>query len=385
MTDPTSGLLDGCRSRSAEMTTLLSELVAIESPSTDPSGVAALARRIDAELSPLGVPAELVPVQGSGPILRARWADSHRKPVMLLGHLDTVWDIGTLRRRPARIEGDRLFGPGSFDMKGGIVVLVFALKALAARGKLPPVSVFLTPLEEVGCEPYREIMEAQMRASAAVLDFEPAWPGGAVKTQRKGSASLTLRARGVSAHAGADFARGANAILELSRLLLDAAALTDSERGITVNIGTVHGGTRPNVVPDLAEAEIDVRFRALADGEAAREALRALRVSDPRIRLEVEGGPFYPPLERGPHVVAAFRAAQAIAGELGLPPLEEVATGGASEASFAAALGLPTLDGLGADGDGAHAEHEHVVLSSMPDRAALAAGLIERLAQGPAA
>jgi glutamate carboxypeptidase len=180
-----------------------------------------------------------------------------------------------------------------------------------------------------------------------------------------------------------DFARGANAILELSRRLLDAAALTDSERGITVNVGTIRGGTRPNVVPDLAEAEIDVRFRTLADGEAARDALRALRASDPRIRLEVEGGPFYPPLERGPHVVAAFRAAQMVAQELGLPPLEEVATGGASEASFAAALGLPTLDGLGADGDGAHAEDENVVLSSMPDRAALAAGLIARLAQGP--
>src|SRR5262249_12679075 len=157
----------------------------------------------------------------------------------------------------------RLFGPGAFDMKGGIVVLLFALRALR---ELPspdgrreiPVTVFLTPLEEVGCEAYRDAMESEMRGCTAVLDFEPAWPGGAVKTQRKGSATLTLRARGVSAHAGADFARGANAILELSRRLLDAAALTDTAAGVTLNVGTVRGGSRPNVVPDTAEAEIDV-------------------------------------------------------------------------------------------------------------------------------
>jgi glutamate carboxypeptidase len=223
-------------------------------------------------------------------------------------------------------------------------------------------------------------MESEMRVASAVLDFEPAWPGGAVKTQRKGSASYTLRARGVSAHAGADFARGANAILELCRRLLDVAELTDLERGVTLNVGTVRGGTRPNVVPDLAEAEIDVRFRAIEDGERVREALRKLRPADARITLQVEGGPYYPPLERTPGVAAAFAAAQRVAEDLGLPALQEVATGGASEASFAAALGLPTLDGLGPDGDGAHAEHEHVVVASLPERAALAAGLIERLA-----
>ena len=298
---------------------------------------------------------------------------------MLLGHLDTVWDLGTLAKRPIRIAGDHFYGPGAYDMKGGIVVMVFALKALKAldaRGQIPPVTVFLTPLEEVGCEGYRSIMEADMRLSSAVFDFEPAWPGGAVKTQRKGSASLTLRARGAAAHAGADFARGANAILELSKRLLDAAALTDLARGITVNVGTVRGGTRPNVVPDFAEAEIDVRFRSLADGQSARAALESLRPDDPRVTLEIDGAGFYPPLERGPHVEAAYRAARDVASALGLSPLEEVATGGASEASFAAAMGIPTLDGLGADGDGAHAVSEHVVLSSLPDRAALAAGLL---------
>jgi glutamate carboxypeptidase len=371
-------LLAWCRERQAAMTAFLSEIVSIESPSTDPAGVAALARRIDEELSPLGLPGEVAPVEGAGPILRAGAGEGG---IMLLGHLDTVWDTGTLARRPIRIEGDRFYGPGAYDMKGGIVVMVFALKALAARGPIPPVTVFLTPLEEVGSESYRSVMEADMRGSRAVLDFEPAWPGGGVKTQRKGSASYTLRARGSASHAGADFARGANAILELSRRILDAATLTDLDRGITVNVGTVRGGTRPNVVPDLAEAEIDVRFRTLADGEATRAALEKLRPDDPRVTLEIEGAGFYPPLERGPHVEAAYLTARDAAMELGLPPLEEVATGGASEASFAAALGIPTLDGLGADGEGAHAVHEHVLLSSLPDRAALAAALILRLGQ----
>jgi glutamate carboxypeptidase len=308
---------------------------------------------------------------------------------MLLGHLDTVWDLGTVRRRPTRIAEGRLHGAGSYDMKGGIVVLLYALKALRARAgsggdSAPPATVFLTPLEEVGCEAYRGVMEAEMRRSCAVLDFEPAWPGGAVKTQRKGSTTLTLRARGVAAHAGADFARGANAILELSRRLLDAAALTNLDDGITLNVGTVRGGTRANVVPDAAEAQIDVRFRTLRDGERVCDAVGALAPTDARIRLEVDRGPFYPPLERTPRVVAAFEAAREAAAELGLPPLQEIATGGASEASFASALGLPTLDGLGPDGDGAHAESEHVLLASLPERAALAATLIAKLAAMPA-
>lgn len=365
-----------CRSRAAEMEHLLRELVEIESPSTDAGAVGSFARRVAAELEPLGLAVELLASEGTGPVLRARRGESG---VMLLGHLDTVWSVGTVARRPVRVEDGRLYGPGAYDMKGGIVVLVWALKALAASGSAPAVNVFLTPNEEVGCEPYREPMEAWMRDSRAVLDFEPAWPGGAVKTRRKGSMTVSLRARGVAAHAGADFARGANAVLELSRRLLDAAALTDLERGVTVNVGTMRGGSRANVVPDFAEAEVDARFRTLADARRVREALAAMRSSDPRIALEVEPSPGYPPMERSEGVVAVYQAARSAAAELGLPPLEEVATGGASEASFAAALGVPTLDGLGADGDGAHAESEHVVLASLPDRAALAARLIDRL------
>jgi glutamate carboxypeptidase len=371
-------LLGWARGRQDEMVSLLEELVGIESPSTDPPAVARLATRVGAELEALGLQVETVPVDGGGPVLRAR-GPAAGPPVMMLGHLDTVWPLGTLDARPLRREGDALYGPGTFDMKGGLVVAVYALRALLARGPLPPVTVFFTPLEEVDCAPYRALMEAEMRASAAVLDFEPAWPGGAVKTERKGSGSVLLRARGRAAHAGADFEKGANAIAELARKVLAAGALTDVARGITVNVGVIRGGVRPNVVPDLAEAEVDFRVRTVEDGRRLERELHALTADDPRVTLEVEGGLHYPPLERTPQVLGVYETARAVAAEMGMD-LAEISTGGASEASFAAALGRPTLDGLGADGDGAHAEHEHVLVSSLPPRVALAAGLIARLA-----
>jgi glutamate carboxypeptidase len=370
-------LLEWTRARTGEMAALLLELVGIESPSTDATGVATLAARLARALDEAGLRPEVVPVPAAGPILRAR-STASGPAVMLLGHLDTVWPLGTVARRPARIAGDRLSGPGAYDMKGGLVVVVYALRALAARGARLPATVFFTPLEEVDCEPYRHVMEAEMAASAAVLDFEPAWPGGAVKTARKGSGSFVLRAHGRASHAGADLSRGVNAILELARQCLEISTLTDLERGTSANVGVIRGGLRANVVPDLAEAEVDVRFWKREDGLRLESALRALRPRDPRVTLDLEGGLHYPPLERSPAVVRVFEAARAAAAELGLD-LQEVATGGASEASFAGALGLPTLDGLGPDGDGAHAEDEHVLIPSLPERAALVAGLLLRL------
>lgn len=378
MTVPAADLLAWTRGRTRDLLALLQELVEIESPSSHAAGVSAVAERLVPELESVGLRVERDPVQGAGPILRADNGTAGR-PVMLLGHLDTVWPAGTLAERPARIQGDRLFGPGSFDMKAGLVVAVYALRALAARGPLPRVSVFFTPLEEVDCEPYRARMESAMKSSAAVLGFEPAWPGGAVKTRRKGSGSVTLRAHGRAAHAGADFDKGKNAIIELARVCLEADALTDLERGVTVNVGVIRGGIRSNVVPELAEAEVDFRVRTTDDGRRVEAALRALRSGDPGVSLQVEGGLHYPPLERTPAVARVYEAARAVAAEMGMA-LQEASTGGASEAAFAAALGVPTLDGLGADGDGAHAEHEHVLIPSLPERAALAAGLIARLA-----
>lgn len=359
------------------MVAMLREFVTIESPSDDAAAVAAFGERVGRELSALGLAVERLPVDGGGPVLRAKSAGS--RPVMVLGHLDTVWPLGTLAARPVTVEGDVLRGPGSYDMKAGLVVAVFALRRLAAEGRLPPVTVFFTPLEEVDCAPYRIVMEAEMRECRAVLDFEPAWPGGAVKTERKGSGSFVMRAHGRASHAGADLRKGANAILEIARQSLAVSALTDLARGISVNVGVVRGGTRPNVVPDLAEAEVDFRVRSVADGRQIEASVRALRPVDPQVRLEVSGGLHYPPLERTAQVAAVYDAARAVAAAMG-QDLAEVATGGASEASFAGALGLPTLDGLGADGDGAHALDEHVLIPSLPDRAALAAGLIARLA-----
>lgn len=365
------------RARQAEMVGLLRELIEIESPSTDAAGVAALAERIARELTPLGLTVEILPMSSGGPLLRARWAGE--RPMMLLGHLDTVWPIGTLAARPVRIEGDTLFGPGSYDMKAGIVVMTFALRELAESGVRPPVTVFLTPLEETRPDPYRALMEREMIESSVVLGFEPAWPGGAVKTERKGAGVFTIRARGVAAHAGSDFDKGASAVLEIARQTIAASGLTDRERGVTVNVGVVRGGIRPNVIADHAEAEVDVRVRTLEDARRLESLMRGLSAQTPGVTLEVSGSFSAPPLERTPKVVALYEAARAVAVEAGLPPLAEISTGGASEASFAGALGVPTLDGLGADGDGAHAEHEQVRISSLPERVALCAGLIERL------
>jgi glutamate carboxypeptidase len=356
------------------MLALLRDLVSIESPSEDPGGVEAAARRLVGEFKSVSLAPKLVPVEGAGPILVS---EAPGRP-LLLGHLDTVWPKGTLAARPPRLEGDRFFAPGSFDMKGGIVIALYALKALVARGGPTAVGLFLTPLEEVGGAPYRAVMAETMRSASAVLDFEPAWPGGAVKTARKGSLGIRIQSFGRSAHAGADFERGQNAALEIARKALEASALTDLSKGITVNVGLLRGGIRPNVVPALAELEIDVRFPRRDDGERLLGLIRDMRPSTPGIRLEVEVVSRYPPLERTPQVASLFEEARAAAASLGFG-LEETSTGGASEASFASELGIPALDGLGADGDGAHAEDEHVLVSSLSKRAALAAALLERL------
>jgi glutamate carboxypeptidase len=318
------------------MVALLRDLVAIESPTTESEAVAALARRLAAEAEALGLSPELVAVPDSGPLFRAR-SRTAGKPVMLLGHLDTVWSLGTLAAQPCRVEGDRLFGPGSYDMKGGLVVALFAVRALLRRGELPALTLFFTPREEVDCEPYRAVMDAEMKASAAVLDFEPAGPGGAVKTQRKGSGSFLLRAHGRAAHAGAEADLGRNAILELARQALDVSALADAKRGISVNVGVIRGGRRSNVVPDLAEAEVDFRVRTMGDGRQIQAAFQALRSFDPDIRLEVEGGLHYPPLERGPHVLAVYDQARQVAREMG-SDLAEASTGGARRARARAHL-----------------------------------------------
>lgn len=361
---------------------LLREFVELESPSHDKSLVDAFAARVATEFEKLGGSVELIPQLDVGNVLRVSFAPAPRKkPVLLLGHLDTVYEQGTLARMPCRISGGKMYGPGVFDMKGGIVMMLLAIAALKAEhGELPrPVSVLLNPDEEIGSPASRKITERLARKSETVFVLEPsAGPGGACKTARKGVGDYRLRVTGVSAHAGLDFQKGANAITELSHQLLKIAAMTDLKRGTTLNPGIIRGGKRTNVVPDQAEAEFDIRVATRKEGERIDRQIRALKPLDRRCKLEITGGVNRDPFERTAEVAALYGKARTIAAELGFT-LEERAVGGGSDGNFTAGIGIPTLDGLGAVGDGAHALHEHVVLAEVPRRAAMLAKLIETI------
>jgi glutamate carboxypeptidase len=359
---------------------LLREFVEIESPSRDKALVDAFATRVAAEFEKFGGIVELVPQLEVGSVLRVTFASTPRKkPVLLLGHLDTVYEQGTLERMPCRVSGGKMYGPGAFDMKGGIVMMLLAIAALKDQHvELPrPISVLLNPDEEIGSPASRKITERLARKCAAVLVIEPsAGPNGACKTARKGVGDYRLRVTGVSAHAGLDFQKGANAITELAYQLTRIASMTDLKRGTTLNPGIVRGGTRTNVVPDLAEAEFDIRVATRKEGERIDRQIRALKPLDKRCKLEIAGGVNRNPFERTPEVAALYAKARTLAAELGFD-LEERAVGGGSDGNFTAGIGIPTLDGLGAVGDGAHALHEHIVLAEIPRRAALLARLIE--------
>jgi glutamate carboxypeptidase len=306
--------------------------------------------------------------------------DEGKKPLLLLGHFDTVYDLGTLGSMPWRENDGRLFGPGVFDMKSGIAQMLFALAALREiRGDLSrPVKVLLVSDEEAGSDSSREITESVAQQCAAVLVCEPSGPGGALKTARKGVGSFTLKVSGQAAHSGLDFEKGQSAILELAHQVLALSQLTDLEHGTTLNVGVIRGGTRTNVVAAEAIAEVDVRIARKGDAAGMERKIRGLRVVNKNCKLEVEGGINRPPLERTRDVVALFELARKVATELGFA-LEEVAVGGGSDGNFTAGIGVPTLDGLGAVGEGAHAPHESVAASELPRRAALLAGLIETI------
>lgn len=354
----------------------LKRLVEIESPSDNPLAVNNLAAYLKEQLETLGVKAERVPVDKGGDILVGRYGGSGAG-TMILGHMDTVWPMGTLANRPVQIVEDRLYGPGSYDMKAGLVVALYALRLVQETGRtLPhPISFFFSSLEETDCEPYQPRLEAEAQACRYVLDLEPAWPGGAVKTERKGCANYTLNIRGRAAHAGADLRKGVSAITELAYQIQALNSFTDFDRGITLNVGVVQGGIRPNVVADQATAEIDMRFARLADGQEMDKRIKALTAHLTGAEIAITGKIGMPPLERTESVVDLYHRAKALAAEIGID-LAEISTGGVSEACITSAVGVPSLDGLGADGDGAHAEHEHVLLPSLASRAALVAGLL---------
>ena len=285
---------------------------------------------------------------------------------------------------PCRVEGDKLTGPGVLDMKSGIALMLSAIAALrdwhASDGKsdLPrPVSVLLVSDEEVGSDSSRAITESLAKKAAAVLVLEPSYGfEGAVKTARKGVGEYTIKVMGRSSHAGLDFQKGVNAILELARQIEKVSRFTDLKKGLTVNVGIVSGGSRTNVVPAEATAHVDVRIARMKDAAGIDKKMRGLRPFNRKCKLEISGGINRPPMERTEGVAALYAKAVGIARDLGWK-LSEAAVGGGSDGNFTAGMGIPTLDGLGGVGDGAHAVHEHILISELPRRAALLAGLIE--------
>jgi glutamate carboxypeptidase len=301
------------------------------------------------------------------------------KPVLLLGHFDTVYPLGTLATMPCRVTDDHLYGPGVLDMKSGIALMLFAIAALQTwhTGLPRPVTVFLVSDEEVGSYSSRKITEALAKESAAVLVLEPAGPRGAVKTARKGVGEYVLSVKGVAAHAGLDPGKGHSAILELAHQLTAVSKLNDFERGLSLNPGVIRGGTRTNVIAAEAIAEIDVRIAHAKQAAALDRKLRALKPFDKHCTLRIEGGINRMPMERTAGVAALFEKAQAIAKQIDWT-LEEAAVGGGSDGNFTAGMGIPTLDGMGGSGQGAHAVHEHILISELPRRALLLAGMVER-------
>ena len=377
-----SQLLASLEARRRQMVAFIRQLVEQESPSFNKPAVDSLACFLAATLERTGARVRLHRVKEFGNHVQADFAAGSRaKPVLLLGHMDTVWDVGTLQRMPVRQKDGRLFGPGVYDMKAGIAHMIFAVDALRSiRGALPrPVTIFLSSDEEVKSATSRAILEKLAKQSEAVFVLEPsAGIRGALKTARKGVGEYKLKVRGCAAHAGLDPQTGHSAILELARQIERIAGFNDARRGITVNPGIVRGGTRTNVVAAEAEAEIDARIARLPDAPRLDRKFRALRPFDKMCRLEVAGGINRPPLERTPAVVGLFRKARAAACELGFD-IDEASVGSGSDGNFTAALGIPTLDGLGAVGEGAHADNESIVISEIPRRTALLAALIDAL------
>lgn len=368
--------------------TLLKRLVECESPSEDPAAVTRFMELLAEEARDCAA-ARLVkmPRAGCCLLLRFQLPGPRRRQgprLLAVGHGDTVWPAGTLRTMPWRETPERLHGPGVLDMKAGLAFFLAAMRLLRHLD-LPvrrPVELWVVSDEETGSHDSRPHTERLARGSSAVLVLEPGTGlEGRLKTARKGVGLWKVRVQGRKAHAGVDFPAGANAIVELARQITRIAAFTDLSRGLTVNPGIVRGGTRTNVVPDLAEVEVDVRVARLKDAAALERKFRSLRPFDGRCRIEAEGGLNRPPMERTRAIAALFRTAQRIArAELGLE-LEESSTGGGSDGNFTAALGVPTLDGLGGVGEGAHAAHESILQAPSPARIALLACLVRHLGQ----
>ena len=357
--------------------------VNIESPSDDPSAVNRMADKVQADMRPIGATLERIPGRdGYGDILiaRAPWNDE-RPGILVLSHMDTVHPIGTLESiRPVARDGDVVFGPGIYDMKGGAYLAYYALRHLVRLGRTTPLPVtfLFVPEEEVGSHTSREHIERLGRENKYVLVTEPARDGGKVVTARKGSADFEVTVTGRAAHAGARHQDGRNAIAEMARQILVLEDMTDYERGITVSVGVIEGGTFSNVVPATCRAQVDVRFPNAPAGKEMCERVLGLCALGADTKVEVTGGINRPGYEKDPGIDALFNHAKALAADIGFE-LEDTTSGGVSDGNFTAALGIPTLDGLGVDGQGAHTDYEQMYYSSLAPRADLWVRLLSTL------
>jgi glutamate carboxypeptidase len=372
--------LHECETRQPEIVRTIRELVEIESPSDNKPAADRLGAMLTEKFRALGGEARTHRSQEYGDQLQFDFSGSmSTNPILLLGHFDTVYPLGTLGSMPCKITNGRLHGPGVLDMKSGIALMLHAIHALKAwHGGLPrPVTVFLVSDEEVGSRSSRKITESLARKSAAVLVLEPAaGVRGAVKTARKGVGEYTLKVHGVAAHAGLDPSRGHSAILELSRQIVAISKLNDLRNGISVNPGVLQGGTRTNVIAAEAYAAIDVRIKSAKQAAGIDRRFRSLKPFDKHCTLEITGGINRLPMERTAGVAALYRQARQLAKQISWN-LEEAAVGGGSDGNFTAGIGIPTLDGMGGVGDGAHAVHEYVTIAELPRRVLLLAGMIE--------
>ena len=376
---PMRALLAGARRKQAELLELTQRLVRAESPSDDKAAVDACVALAAEHAKSLGGRVKLHRQRVIGNVLEARFGPKSKidsaRSLLVLGHLDTVWPIGTLKTMPCRVGEGRLWGPGTLDMKAGVAMAFTAVEMLAEAGMLQrEIVLLLNTDEELGSPISRPITERLAAGSAAVFVLEPA-QGLAYKTARKGTGNWRIEIEGVAAHAGVDFEKGASAIRELAHVVETVSGWTDKKRGLTVSVGLAGGGSKTNVIPAESWAEVDVRIEHRSDGPRIERKFAGLKPVDKRCALAVTGGINRPPMERSRGTVKLYRQARSLAAELGFA-LDEAATGGGSYGNFTAALGVPTLDGMGAVGEGAHARHESIVLEHLAPRTALLAGMV---------
>lgn len=373
-------LLAGARRKQSAVLEITRKFVLCESPSdTKPAVDACVAIAADA-VRARGGRVKLHRQRNFGNILEARFgprkrSTANRSSALLLGHLDTVWPINTLRAMPCRIADGRLWGPGTLDMKAGVAMALTAIEMLAEADLLNrEIILLLNSDEEIGSPVSRPITESLARECSAVFVLEPA-QGLAYKTARKGTGNWRIDIRGKAAHAGVDFEKGASALRELSHVIETVSGWTDLTRGLTVSVGIAGGGTKTNVIPAEAFAEVDVRIAKITDGPRIERRFKSLKSADKRCSLSITGGINRPPMERTRGTVRLFEQARSLAAELGFT-LDEASTGGASDGNFTSALGIPTLDGMGAVGEGAHATHESILIEHIAPRTALLAGML---------